>query len=484
MSDIATNKIVPALTVCADDETLTAREETSPNKRPRVRSSEPGIYQCRLCHHSYQRADRLSRHLKSHENARRYICHICQKGFNRADLLGRHVLTHKRKKATTGSESLTNIHRAERTSQACFACATAKARCEEQKPCQRCQARNIECEIPGLSTPSRKTETEHSPSGNGQICTALGWENYPTASHTKSSSEQQPQERQDFNSYTNPEAQPTTSIAREPSVGFSDSQTQSETSSVFVDPFLATIDPYNMHMPPFYDSQIMYESAFDDVIFTPNVPHFNYQNIDLNFHGLAFPEQLYNPFASFVSRTTNNKAATIEALERPSRPKRDIRAGREAFARSPWLFTPALRDYVFRDVEDLTLDENNISTALSLFWSITSDTLIDEIPTFNTAKRDEMHYLISSMNTYTRRIPRLPSVDILNDLARAFLIRHASQIDSWLHMIMLTSPEVISELNLALIMGGSTVISISSMSKLGHVLQDVVRVKLGELVRS
>ena len=228
----------------------------------------------------------------------------------------------------------------------------------------------------------------------------------------------------------------------------------------------------------------MYESAIDDVIFTPNVPHFSYRNMDFSFHGLALPDQLYNTFQSLQSRT-NDQTAIIEASERSRpRPTRDLRAGREAFARSPWLFNPALRDHIFRDAEDLSLDENNISSALSAFWNLTPDTLCSELPIFNTAKRDDMHYLLSTMSTYTRRIPRFPSIDILNGLARAFLTRHVSQIDNWLHISMLRSPETISELNLALIMGASTVISISSMCKLGHVLQDVVRVKLGELVRS
>jgi hypothetical protein len=333
-------------------------------------------------------------------------------------------------------------------------------------------------------TSSQGTENEQPPNCNDQSCTDLGWENPSTACPRKDFSEQQPQDRQNFNPYITPEAQPSTTIDSEPSVGYSDSQAQSETSSTFMDPLLATIDPYNMHIAPFCDSQLVYESAFENVMFTPNVPHFNYQNVDLNFSGSTFLDNLYNPFPSFASRTTNNQAATIEASERPLRPTRDIRAGREAFARSPWLFNPALRDYIFRDAEDLTLDENNISSALSLFWSITPDTLSNELPVFNTAKRDEMHYLISTVNTYTHRIPRFPSLDILNDLARAFLTRHASQIDSWLHMPMLRSSETISELNLALIMSGSTVGSISSLSKLGHVLQDVVRVKLGELVRS
>ncbi|PCH04297.1 Hypothetical protein PENO1_028540 [Penicillium occitanis (nom. inval.)] len=342
MSEAATNESVPALTACANNKSLASREQTSTSKRPRLR------FKNSHCTNVTSASTHISVQIDS------------AKEFNRADLLSRHVLTHKRKKSTTGSESLTNIHKAERTSKACFACASAKARCEEQKPCQRCQARKIECEIPGLLSPSRGTGNEHSPDDNDQSCTALGWENYAQACNRKDSSEQQPRERQELNPYITPEAQPSATIDSEPSAGYSGSQAQLETSN-FVDPFKDTIDPYNMHIPPFYDSQFMYEAVFDNVMFTPNVPHFNYQNIDLSFHGLAFPDQLYNPSTSLTSRTTNNQAAAIETLQRPPRPERDIRAGREAFARSPWLFTPELRDYIFRDVEDLTLDENNVS---------------------------------------------------------------------------------------------------------------------------
>lgn len=41
-------------------------------------------YTCHVCKRVYERADHLTRHLKSHENARPYECTRCPKRFNRA----------------------------------------------------------------------------------------------------------------------------------------------------------------------------------------------------------------------------------------------------------------------------------------------------------------------------------------------------------------------------------------------------------------
>ena len=39
---------------------------------------------CQVCKRVYERADHLSRHMRSHENARQYQCSRCPKRFNRA----------------------------------------------------------------------------------------------------------------------------------------------------------------------------------------------------------------------------------------------------------------------------------------------------------------------------------------------------------------------------------------------------------------
>lgn len=47
-------------------------------------SSIGASHVCHLCRRVYERADHLTRHMRSHENARQHQCSRCQKRFNRA----------------------------------------------------------------------------------------------------------------------------------------------------------------------------------------------------------------------------------------------------------------------------------------------------------------------------------------------------------------------------------------------------------------
>ena len=47
-------------------------------------SSTGASHVCHLCRRVYERADHLTRHMRSHENARQHQCSRCQKRFNRA----------------------------------------------------------------------------------------------------------------------------------------------------------------------------------------------------------------------------------------------------------------------------------------------------------------------------------------------------------------------------------------------------------------
>lgn len=61
-------------------------------KRPKTESAPPSAsastptsnHVCQICKRVYERADHLTRHLRSHENARQYQCTRCPKRFNRA----------------------------------------------------------------------------------------------------------------------------------------------------------------------------------------------------------------------------------------------------------------------------------------------------------------------------------------------------------------------------------------------------------------
>ncbi|KAK0660624.1 Transcriptional regulator ADR1 [Lasiodiplodia hormozganensis] len=103
-----------------------------------------GLFQCTECKRSYTRVDHLARHVRSHLQEKPFQCDVCHKGFGRPDLLKRHATCHdtdanaKRQKRTLTQSS--------RVSQACKSCAYAKLKCEDEKPCKRCQNKGITCE--------------------------------------------------------------------------------------------------------------------------------------------------------------------------------------------------------------------------------------------------------------------------------------------------------------------------------------------------
>lgn len=114
-------------------------------------------HRCQICQRSYVRADHLTRHLRSHENSRPFQCQRCPKNFNRIDLLNRHVATHERNIGQNRPE----IRKTERAGKACIARATAKSKCEEQKPCLRCRNKNIVCETKESSYNKRRASSKN-----------------------------------------------------------------------------------------------------------------------------------------------------------------------------------------------------------------------------------------------------------------------------------------------------------------------------------
>lgn len=102
------------------------------------------LYACGDCGRRYSRPEHLQRHVQTHTLGRRFACSICGKSFARADLKKRHEANHdndsvKKRRRTDASPG------AGRVAHACKACATARVKCQEDKPCQRCVKRGLTC---------------------------------------------------------------------------------------------------------------------------------------------------------------------------------------------------------------------------------------------------------------------------------------------------------------------------------------------------
>ncbi|KAH7236117.1 hypothetical protein BKA59DRAFT_301611 [Fusarium tricinctum] len=129
---------------------------------------------CHICRRVYERADHLTRHLRSHENARPYQCTRCPKRFNRADLLTRHETTHDRDGA---AKDRPFIRRSDRAAEACLNCAASKAKCEDQKPCSRCRSKSLTCQMPvrrGNQYRTSESQAGMSPSDSSMVASTTG----------------------------------------------------------------------------------------------------------------------------------------------------------------------------------------------------------------------------------------------------------------------------------------------------------------------
>lgn len=80
-SDLLLSSILSASTDQDQGRPLAKRARRAENTSP-VAATPTHV--CHLCKRVYERADHLTRHLRSHENARQYQCSRCPKRFNRA----------------------------------------------------------------------------------------------------------------------------------------------------------------------------------------------------------------------------------------------------------------------------------------------------------------------------------------------------------------------------------------------------------------
>ncbi|KAI0102879.1 hypothetical protein GGR51DRAFT_273753 [Nemania sp. FL0031] len=127
--------------------TYAPRSAPAPTPADRSHLMTSSLYQCADCKKRYSRPEHLARHIQTHTLGKRFCCQVCGKAFARADLLKRHAANHDND--GDGSKKRRRIDSSPgsgRVSHACRPCATARVKCEEIKPCRRCQKKGLTCE--------------------------------------------------------------------------------------------------------------------------------------------------------------------------------------------------------------------------------------------------------------------------------------------------------------------------------------------------
>ncbi|KAK0127676.1 hypothetical protein ONS96_007195 [Cadophora gregata f. sp. sojae] len=419
-------------------------------------------HQCRICHRTYERADHLNRHLKSHENARPYQCSQCQKSFNRVDLLNRHVSTHER--PTNGGKPI--IRRTDRAGQACIACAAAKARCGDEKPCRRCQTKGIACETQNSTHNTQHSQTHPSSSRQASIPSSR-------ITHVTNPS------RESNGADAVVQSEHLGTLPYPPAPNLYDIQT---TQRNLDHGFGPAGQPYGVGPLDGNISDPHLDFMTDEMLFFSSAADFNNQNLDFGFLDFNFDE-VHLDMTNYHKDGPGSDQNTTQSKRKVSRSlPRDASQAHAAFTRSPWLWTPAQKDRLLIDQDNLAVDEENISTTLTPGSTGSLPGYQNyESPTIDARLRDRMFYLVCNLNKFTQGVPDFPSLEILNHVIKAFFVKQSYQVDTWIHVPTLSAADSHPEFLLGLVSAGSTVISVPAIWKMGLVLQDVVRITIGDL---
>ncbi|KAL3457409.1 hypothetical protein BJX64DRAFT_19115 [Aspergillus heterothallicus] len=448
-----------------------------PEDSPLDSKSRQGYFQCGFgsCRKSYNRADHLIRHVRSHTREKPYVCQVCNKGFSRPDLLKRHAAGHshsqdgKRKRASTLSKN-------GRVSQACKACATSKLKCDEEKPCRRCCDRKLFCDYQeSAGNDDGFPETDQQGSNDDPL---------------------------DEDQYSPMESQPSFSSPVHP-----DLAAQIVTPDIPMDAFLSQTNAPPDEAMPTYDGQTV----------SPLVDH---ESGVFSVHGTFFPEfipdslvslsrpgeldpsafppsdyyahRLYDHTLNYDFDLTEvdfglidfyNSRGSVNPVIQPADEPHDrdadsgIALGAEAYQRSSLsAWKPAREDHAFADQGDLSVPKSIDSPEASVRSErqILSERL-------SPGTRDLIFGMVlqtSQRANLARIMKSFPSTELLDSLIQDYFAHQSQQVDAWIHgptfQLNEESPDMVG-----IIAAAAAVRSpIPTIRKLGYALMEVVRLQM------
>ncbi|KAJ5211098.1 Zinc finger C2H2 [Penicillium cf. griseofulvum] len=438
------------------------------------------LFQCGTCSQSFTRIDHLGRHVRSHTRERPYRCSVCNKRFGRADLLSRHSALHDphRETASTKRRRTEGNSVPIRASQACKACAENHLRCNDEKPCRRCQRKGIRCSLPTRSVegtpPTPMTRLEVNTSGND--------------GNSQMSSFQQPQKPQS--------QQPRVAGSHYSSSGFSNQ--------------IESVDPGNLAQlaagPPIHVEADLGRSdeflgAYSAVLpptqegSLPDLPPLNRgglvafgleTNLDLSMVDLSFLES-YNARAPFEyeAATASTLAPTAQAVENEASEVDHAAGDDRSVQRLRWRFVPVPQDHGYAEHGNLLLSgqagpDTPLKSLRNLEMGPGPDNCLD------LASRDKILSIVLSQmpQPFSLNAASFPSPELLDRLIRYFFTVPFSSASAWIHRSTLIPKQARSELLLAMAAAGAILTPDSALQKLGFAMQEVVRHRLSTVFES
>ncbi|KAL4864251.1 hypothetical protein BDV12DRAFT_201290 [Aspergillus spectabilis] len=434
---------------------MAASPRSPPNTAPpSERRSSTNLFQCGSCSRSFTRLDHLGRHVRSHTQEKPYRCPVCNKLFGRVDLLSRHSALHdpqrestSAKKRRTGDSNIAPF----RASQACEACAEHHLRCDEEKPCRRCQRREILCTLPAKAM-------EYEP---------------PTPPVTVASDRLEPNTSVNGKDVQGQEHQ---GIQVAGSLSFSDQ--------------LQSVDPGNLHqlaetpdaLSGAYATAVSQsrENSLPDLSPITRGGLFSFgleTNLDLSMVDLSFLES-YNSRAPFEYEAA--AASTLAPLVQDDIQADHTARETQSVQRIRWRFVPAPHDHGYAEHGNLLLNEQCESATTPQSLRGLGMGPGPDNNSLDLSSRDKILSIVLSQmpQPFSLNAASFPSPELLDRLIRYFLTVPFSTAGAWIHRSTFSPKKSRPELLLAMAAAGAVLTPDSALRKLGFAMQEVVRHQL------
>ena len=392
-----------------------------------------------------------------------------------SDLLRRHLATHE---FDNGSKP----RRMKRAAYACQSCIVAKTKCNNDRPCQRCLAKNLHC-LEGPSQKRRRPATARIPDLEAT------WTDESHFARLSSLAEAETTSSESINGLLDP-GQPAAAAAqptnlRQPSVtpslagpNLRDGMPAINSLSGVLYPGLPNFPPDSIGICFGVDENLVIDDSTDGPDMFPVLQDVSF-GLDMYSESL-FAAMSDEPMLLLPQKSKSSPLANTTAQPH-SNQARTMR--HEAFKQSIWLWSPTHHEHASVEGTQLSVSEDEIVQPADDRRPMGSR-CPDPPKMRDTASRDEMLSMAVEFSASNLEVRSFPSFNILNFLIQLFFLRQDGCSDTCIHARTFEADKCRSELLAAIVAAGSSLFGAPNVRNMGLALHEIVRMALTQSLSS
>ncbi|KAH6606639.1 hypothetical protein Trco_005792 [Trichoderma cornu-damae] len=447
---------------------ITTAEAPASASRQSHQNSNP--YACRDCGRSYSRPEHLVRHVQTHTLGRRFACEICQKSFARKDLLRRHVANHENDSPKKRQRMVASPN-SSRVTQACRACAVARVKCDESKPCRRCVSRNLPCSSYETS-PGTSMHLVHLPASGQDAAQTHPTAASPAASTADSRSALQTASanliRDNVTNKSSPLSQ-------------SNSSRQDDSQLTTPETGIERAGPVELNNTPFFDflRDVLYQQPLDlsrssesqGLAVLDFCDDMDMEMTDMDFGLLDHWNLDLGDGSALVTQTLANQ--NVQNSAGMSQMRQNLA---HVWGELPWKWEPTTRDNAYTEQGNLPLSAKDISNAQFQEAKKHLERVVEQ--KLNLPSRDQILAIVlktcRDASIASRVAASFPTVDVMDTMVQAFLAAHVRQVSTWIHYPTLKLNAVWPEWIGNAVAAGAVLMPAPTLRKFGFAIQEAV----------